>query len=672
MKEIKLKELHLLNFKGARDMHVSFDPVNTVISGDNGTGKTTIADAFHWLLFGKDSFDREKFDYKTLDTNSNIIPRLPHEVSGILLVNGKEICLTRRIVEKWVRNTGKETEEFQGNETERLYNDIPCNEKEFDAKIAEICSQTTFKLITNPDFFCRQKNNVQKDALLKLAGEIKDSDVAGGNKDFEEFLNLVSGKTFAEFKKEINAKKSKIKDELIDKPSRIDEHKRKMPADENWDELQSQLNAKEIELEAMEEHVMDIAKRNEAADAVLRETYAEISRLRKRISERESEINHEANKEYEAELGEWNKLHQLAITYKTDIAAYEREIEAKQKDVDEWEEGKKKLLADYATIIKSINEINKRVINFTDDDFRCPTCGRVFEEDGIAAKQIELREKFEERKQRDLEVQLSLKQANIREGQALAAKIIDRQEQIADFKARAEKISAKKTEIEAMPLFNKELRRADASLLIASDLEIKSLNNRISDLQGSIQSSVEKSDISTIINDRKRIVFDIDSLKSALSKRGDIAEANARIAQLESEYKELSAELNRLKRMEFIMEEFSKAKNKVIEERINSLFKIVKFRWTAQQVNGAEKETCEATVNGVPYSVLNNAGQIAAGLDIINAICTSQQICAPIFIDNAESINELPETIGQKILLQVSADPVLKITHNTKPQGILF
>lgn len=672
MKDIKIKELHLLNFKGAKNLRVSFDPVETVISGCNGTGKTTIVDAFHWLLFGKDSLDREKFDYKTIDRDGSIISRLPHEVSGTLLVNGCEIKLTRRIIEKWVRSAGKETEEFKGNETERLFNDIPCNEKEYEAKVAEICSQTTFKLITNPAYFCWQKDTLQKEILLKLAGEIRDSDVANGNKDFEEFLKLVSGKTFAELKKEINAKKSKIKDELADKPSRIDEHKRRMPAEENWDELQSQLEIKQSELDAIEERIMDAAKRNKATDVALRDTYAEISRLRKSISERESEINQEANKEYEENLAEWNKLHELAVIYKTDIAAWEREIAAKQKDIDAWEENKRKLKIEYASIVKMINDINGRNLDFTDDDFRCPTCGKVFEEDRIAAKQVELMDKFTERRQRDLDVQSSLRQANIREGKTLVAKINEHLALIEKYRNRIKETEAKKAEIEVTPLFSMKLQRTDISAMIATDSDIQKLNKRISELQNSIQSSGAKSDLSIIMNDRKRILFDIDSLKSSLSKRGTIAEIKARIKQLESEYSELSVELSRLQKIEYVMGEFSKAKNAVIEERINSLFKIVKFRWIAQQVNGVEKETCEATVNGVPYSVLNNAGQIAAGLDIVNAICAKQQICAPIFIDNAESINKIPNTIGQKILLRVTDDPILSISTDSKPQRALF
>ena len=116
-----------------------------------------------------------------------------------------------------------------------------------------------------------------------------------------------------------------------------------------------------------------------------------------------------------------------------------------------------------------------------------------------------------------------------------------------------------------------------------------------------------------------------------------------------------------LEGMEFTIAAFSKAKIEAVESRINHLFSIVRFKMFETQINGGEVETCEATVDGVPYSDLNNAMKINAGLDIINAICKSEGVTAPIFIDNAESINELMPTESQMIRLVVTEDDTLII-----------
>ena len=66
-------------------------------------------------------------------------------------------------------------------------------------------------------------------------------------------------------------------------------------------------------------------------------------------------------------------------------------------------------------------------------------------------------------------------------------------------------------------------------------------------------------------------------------------------------------------------------------------------------------------VDGVPFSDLNNAGRINAGLDIINAICRFEEVYAPIFIDNAESVNKLLPVNSQSIRLIVSEHKTLVI-----------
>ena len=106
MKTVIIKEIRLLNFKGLRNLTVEFDPALTEIYGRNGIGKTSIFDGFTWLLFGKNSEDRKQFGIKTYDEAGNIIPKLPHEVSAVLLVDGEVVTLCRRFNEKWTKKRG--------------------------------------------------------------------------------------------------------------------------------------------------------------------------------------------------------------------------------------------------------------------------------------------------------------------------------------------------------------------------------------------------------------------------------------------------------------------------------------------------------------------------------------------------------------------------------------
>ena len=79
-------------------------------------------------------------------------------------------------------------------------------------------------------------------------------------------------------------------------------------------------------------------------------------------------------------------------------------------------------------------------------------------------------------------------------------------------------------------------------------------------------------------------------------------------------------------------------------------------------VNGGEEEDCTLLYNGVPWSDLNHARTIQAGIDCINAISKHFNTEAPIWIDNAEAVTSIPKTKSQVINLYVSAkDKTLRI-----------
>lgn len=80
----------------------------------------------------------------------------------------------------------------------------------------------------------------------------------------------------------------------------------------------------------------------------------------------------------------------------------------------------------------------------------------------------------------------------------------------------------------------------------------------------------------------------------------------------------------------------------------------MKFKLFDRQINGAINETCEATVNGVPYSSINNAAKINSGLDIINTLSKHLEKNIPVFIDNAEAVNELINVDSQIVKLYVT------------------
>jgi hypothetical protein len=83
----------------------------------------------------------------------------------------------------------------------------------------------------------------------------------------------------------------------------------------------------------------------------------------------------------------------------------------------------------------------------------------------------------------------------------------------------------------------------------------------------------------------------------------------------------------------------------------------------SQQLNGGEKPDCIliSKSTGAKFMDTNNADKINIGLDIINTLCEFNGVCAPIFVDNAEGINQLLPVNSQLIRLIVTLDKELII-----------
>ena len=153
MKQVKLKSLSLTHFKGHKAISIAFGD-STTISGDNRMGKSSIFDAFTWLLFGKDQFDRKDYEIFPI-VDSKRLDRVDAEVVGTLSVDGTPITLKRVFRQQWVRPRGAAEEVYKGNETLFFVNDVPKKAGEYKAVIDGIIDEGLFKLITNPSERCR-------------------------------------------------------------------------------------------------------------------------------------------------------------------------------------------------------------------------------------------------------------------------------------------------------------------------------------------------------------------------------------------------------------------------------------------------------------------------------------------------------------------------------------
>lgn len=642
MKSIVIRQLTLLNFKGIRNLTVDFDLSETNIFGYNGTGKTTIFDAFTWLLFGKDSKDRKDFNIKTLDANNQPIERIPHEVTACIEVNGEEINLKKCYNEVWTKKRGSAVETFNGHSVECFYNDVPCSVTEYAKKIAELCDEQVFKLITNPLYFTAQKKDYQRTMLFRLAGDVTNDDVLERYPEFADLVAMLSGKTLEELKREVHSKKRKIKDGIDNIPARIDERKRDMPETQDWGKLEAEIVELERHLAEIDGQIADRSKSYNELTKQKQEIARQLSKVKSDITAREYDLKDKLLAEYNQGKRENENAVQRVATLNNERRYKTISLQRAEKELADYQ-------AERAVLLEEWRNIKSETLEIDDDTFCCPTCKRQLDESDIEAKKEQLSAEFYATNSRKLE-------RNKSKGMEVKAAIEAKEAEIASINNDIFNIDNEIAQIAASKAYNTVPAMPDIATAINADKTIIELRNKATDLQNQLDQEITLP-ATNDLTERKHIIEDnIRANKVWLADRERIVANNKRISELEKEYTESQSQLAELEGVEYNIQQFSKARIEQVESRINGMFNLVKFKMFEQQINGGEIETCEATVNGVPFSDLNDAMKINAGLDIINAISRANGIVAPIFIDNRESVCEIVSGLAQIVNLIVDAN----------------
>lgn len=637
--KIELKTLTLQNFKGARNLTVNFSD-RTDILGMNASGKTRIFDAFTWLLHGKDSEDKKDFNIKCLDQNNEPLHRTETSVTGMLSIDGRNMKLERIYKEKWTKKRGEETSEFAGHETLFFVNEVPHTMKEYQAKIDDILSESLFKQVTNPLYFNSQlKWNERREMLIKMAGDITDRNVLKENPDLQTFYYHITGKSFEEFKKELAAKKKLLKESLQNIPARIDEVSRSIVPDPDYSQVQTDIdkhNARITQIDTL------IASESEKFDKANKEQV----RKQNRIFELEAKIR-------ELKFADLSKVEEATHDLKvkktrlaSDIAQLQSDIAGLKGRIENLKAREAELEKENDIHRKDWTEVNASTLTFDENEFICPTCKRQFEADDIEAKKAEMTTSFNQSKTVKLESITAIGKKNAADIQKIKEDIIKLTLQVS---GHGFTLSVKQKEHDEMVIPEKPE--------IPANPQIKILQDEI-DITKGLMKSVAMPDNSELINEKRGIAIKLDELKKQLNIKEQNERLTARKQELINSEKSLNQQIADIEKQEFQCAAFTRAKIDMIEGRVNIMFSIVRFKMFNTLINGGTEETCEALINGVPYQDANNAAKIQAGLDIIKTLSKHYDVYAPVFIDNRESVTDIPDMDCQVISLYV--DPTKK------------
>lgn len=650
MKEVVLVAMKVANFKGITNLDVSFGSI-TKVSGANGTGKTSLYDAYMWCLFGKGA-DGNQIDVQPLDAAGQVIHRLETSVEITLSVDGEETIFKRCLKEDWVKPRGQQEEVLKGRKQEFWFNGSPQPVSDM-SKINAICKIDDWLLLSTITAFMRMKTEDRRAKLQSIATLPTDEEIAGV---FPHVLTaLHNGKTIGDYQKQIKAELDRVKEKAKEIPTRLDQLE-KTKVDYDFDALEkeeTELKEKIDDLNASltatvsQSDVDRASKYREQLASVsqeLLEIENEIERARqKRIGEFEEKIS----KSNAAISGYTKSIEEIDARIARNEKLLEEKNAAFQQKKDEW-----------------MKENQHQYVDTVEDC--CPTCKRPLPADEVAAARDQAIQAFNKRHNELLD-SLFADATRIKNdiGELESSIKADRQEcNRLDMLRKGEEEISKTAEAGKKNV-------PDRSLALAAKDEYQKLLLKKSDIEKDIRIASAPTATDTERDEkRKKLISQRDDYMNRqkevhlkLGQRSTNENIEKQKAALEEEKKTLSQKTAELEMIQDEIWDFKKRKITIVEEAVSSFFKIVRWRMFEQNLtNDGEKELCEAIIDGKPYWSQNLATQINAGIDIINGISTALGVRLPLFIDQKESVTDLIETETQLITLEVTAGSKLNIS----------
>lgn len=643
MKQIQINYIHYKNFKGLTDFKLELDGKDAIVSARNKTGKTTLYDGFYWLLFDKNSQEQAQFRIKPFDTHGEDVLGTDTSIEAELVIDGERVLLKKELLEKWTHPKNS-LEKIRGKDVKKYFiNGIPTKtKKEYTDFISTLIDEQSFKLLTNPAFFATKGWDERRKILLGLVDEVSVEEVVKVDPDFQSLVEPLQKSSLEELKDGWKYEMKELQKQEKDLSTRLDEVSKNIPTQmESKDNLDRNLEEIEAKITNLQNEQAEIM--NGGAVAKLKR---EMEAVESTIHEERMKFSH-TNQLTVVNLQ--NDLNDLTSRYRTErdqLFEISMKIERLNKKIEIDQEEKDTLLKEY-------HLENERT--FEEHSKTCSTCGQELPEGQIDTLLIA----FNTNKSNRL--------TEIKEKGSKAKNDIELGiEQVKELQEMAKDCSQKIGELEKHGKeCKKELERVIAENSSFEESEkYEILTEKGFDIQAKIteEHDSKQSMIAGIQDDLALLAKQKQEWSEKLSAVRQAEQQKLRMNELIDQRKEILDLFNQTHGQLFLAEEFFKTKIRLQEEKVNSLFEITTFVFFGTNENGEEKEICSITVDGSDYHTnLNNASKINSGLDIIHTLSKAYNLAAPIFIDNAEGVNDLFETDSQMISLLVSNDTSFKV-----------
>lgn len=670
MKKIMIDKICLRYFKGVENKEIVLGDNINVIKGRNGIGKSTIADAISWVLFGTNQSGATKFGIKTKTKDGKEIEDVAHSVEISLSVLDEQEGLMCYVLTRTLTETRKEDGSVTNSYSYKVDGEVE-TAGDFKKVVDAICPEEVFRLCSSPYSFTQMDWSEQRKRLNEMFGVPSVEDVTGGDKKYDVIKELLEKEDIDKVLKHLNYKRKEVQKSLDEVPVRLEALKNVLPKAEDWADIEKQIKEKGQEIAATRKSLNTID--NGGADLIRKQqniSTLNLDHKRKRIMEESAQRR----------LGEIIKANAEAKTAcKKAVAEAEQNIEDLKQKLKSFDRALEKcdarmneLDAANADGKEKWKLIKARTWEWDEDDAFCPTCKQPLPEDQVQKIMEESKKAFLNNQASDLK-KLGDDAVRIKEEVKKCEenteyfKTQQKATQTQLDKAEAELIEARKALEEQT---KKEEEKVSVETLLAEKPEYKQVCDRIKKIEAEQEKPADEGmseEDKKLKADLEKKLKDLESerevLASRLAVKAQWEKVNAQIVGLHEDRAQWKEQIDGLDEKIKAASDFQKRSCEVLEENVNRRFKLVKWKMFRRQLDGTEKPWCECSVDGVPYSDLNTAAKINAGLDITNVLKRHYEVDVPCVIDNAETVLEPLYDGGQQIRLTVTEDEEMRIEH---------
>ena len=677
MKTVTIKSIFAQNYRcfhGEREFHAEFGK-RTRVSGKNGSGKSTVMNAFMETLTGKNADGTQPDNVRPI-IDGQELEGVDVVRTVVLDIDGKETEIKKITKQKRERVDGVMQYVPGSNVNSYTVDGISFNQKKLDEFISEnICAPETLLACCNPNAFLSLKSTTDMRAFLeKMAGFDLNEYIKSLGAEFTEVEEITRGHSLEAVAKTLNKqltdqKKSTTKAETEWK------YEKGKAVDSGEDDI-TRLTEQKV---SYEKQIATLDEQEKSLDDVMA-AYDKRSKDILDLKFEQSEIVRKAN---EGLVNQKKKLNEDAFLLEHEKKIAENDLRMSEIDLKHASMGVERHTAeirkaqeDWKTYSgREYPEENFEKVKaeqFDESSLVCPTCGQ-----DLPAEQAEkIRAEFEQKKairiksEEDIREQFyqqkDKKLTEITEsGNKAATDLKEAKKAQAEAERKIADLKQKITSL-AMEIQQKqtELSKPPESVGLSDNAEYQKITAEIAQKEEALKQMNNGSEQRREITDKRngfiRECAKIDAEINNIQRKKQVHDEA--VEQLYQVFRESSQKEADIQRKKDILKNFSIKKNERIAEMINPYFEEFQFNFLSYTQNNDPVEVCEMLRNGVEYRNLNYSDQLICKVDLLCGFQKIQGVSLPIFIDNAESINvsRRPVTSRQMVFLEVT-DTDLKV-----------